>query len=137
MPDLTSAILVAAFAAASVHVLWTLARQGDRTAWPSAEAQVVQVRAEWSPASETGGTVLLARCRFRTADGREVDAWAQGHRGHSARHWVGRWRTAWYDPAHPETFVLDRPRRRSADLAIAAALLVAMGSVVAVLVVAR
>ena len=135
--DITTAIVVAAFVLAAAQAVRTLVRQRGRTGWPAAEAQVVQVRAELDDASGTAGTVLLARCRFRTRDGREVDAWADGRWGHPTRRWVGRWRTAWYDPEHPETFVLVRPRRLGADLLLLGGVLAAFGTLLAVLVVTR
>lgn len=83
--------------------------------WHRGTAQITAVRAT-NPTTAEGiqRTPYQVQATVSTPDGRSVRGWAAGVYPPDADRWVGATMPAWFDPASPGSFRLDRPRSRGA-----------------------
>lgn len=92
-----------------VFIVRAVRSEGQERDWAPGRATVLDTR-PWTHSeapAPNGSYVVMAR--LVTADGRQVDGWAEGAYARADR-WVGSTRPAWHDPADPRRFRLTEPR---------------------------
>lgn len=104
-----ASVFIGVFLMSVIVLVRTVRSEHAEKDWLRGNATILEFRPWQASRGHPPYDSYLLRARLVTADGREADAWAEGHYP-KAYQWVGSTRPAWHHPSQIDRFRLSEPR---------------------------